>query len=267
MIKYYFMKENRRNYSIKYFHDNLPEWKRQKDPFVLKHFIRPLSFVGASFCANNGIQANTVSYVSGLIALVACSLFLPKSYVAHVVGASLFTVWIFMDCIDGNLARSVKKQPFGDFADAISSYMLVGFMGVCIAFAVYFEGGLLFKPYNPWIILMGALASSSDTMMRLMYHKYEQSHQELIKAEIMPEEIDAHTDTKNVGDWKIRLEHELGVDGIIPILVLICAIFKVLDIAVLYFFCYYGGAFLCTYVMYVRRAMRNTKKYQEKMLH
>lgn len=255
----------KRFFSARYFKERFPEWKRKKDPFFLKHFIRPLSFYGASFCANNDIKANTVSYISGILALIACALFLPKSYVSHVIGAALFTVWIFMDCIDGNLARSVKKQPFGDFADAISSYMLVGFMGVCIAFAVYFEGGLFFEPGNSWILLMGALASSSDTMMRLMYHKYEQSHQDLIKAEIMPEEVDEHTDTKKVGSWKIRLEHELGIDGFIPLLVLICAVFKVLDIAVIYFFFYYCGAFFYTYISYVRKAMRNTQKYQDKM--
>ena len=254
--------EERSKYTIKYFKENLPEWKRKKDPFVLKHFIRPLSFVGASFCAKRGIQANTVSYVSGIVALMACALFIPQNYVCHVVGAFLFNFWIFMDCIDGNLARCVKKQPFGIFADAISSYMLVGFMGVCIAFAIFFEGGLIFKPGNPWIILMGALASSSDTMMRLMYHKYEQAHQDLIKLGVMPEETDAHTDIKNVGNWKIRIEHELGIDGFIPLLVLVCAIFQVLDIAIVYFFFYFGGAFFYTYFTHVRKAINNTKIYQ-----
>ena len=253
------------NYSVRFFRESFPEWKRKKDSLVLKNFIRPISFWGASFCAQRGIQANTVSYMSGIVALIACALFLPQSYTCHVIGAVLFTVWIVMDCIDGNLARSVKKQPFGPFSDAISSYMLVGFMGVCIAFAVYFEGGYLFKSGNPWIILMGAFASSSDTMMRLIYHKYEQSRQDLIKAGVMPDEVDEHIDTNNVSNWKIRIEHELGVDGIIPLLVLICTIFKVLDIIVIYFFLYYGGAFLYSYISFVRKAIKNTQKYQDKM--
>ena len=259
------MKEDRSKYTIMYFKENFPEWKRKKDSFILKYFIRPLSFVGASYCAKWNIKANTVSYVSGIVALVACALFLPYNYVAHVVGAALFTVWILMDCIDGNLARSVKKQPFGPFSDAISSYMLVGFMGACIAFAAYSEGGYLFKAGNPWIILMGAFASSSDTMMRLIYHKYEQSHQELIKAGVMPEEVDAHTDINNVSNWKIRIEHELGVDGIIPLFVLICTIFRMLDIAVLYFFCYYGGAFLFSYTTYVKKAIKYANIYGDKI--
>ena len=257
---------NKNLYTPKYFRDNLPAWKRKKDPFVLKHIIRPLSFWGASFCAKVGIQANTVSYVSGLVALIACSLFLPSCYECHIIAATLFTVWIFMDCIDGNLARCVKKQPFGIFADAISSYMLVGFMGVCVGFAAYNEGGLIFNAGNPWIIMMGALASSCDTMMRLMYHKYEEAHQDLIRKGVMPEEKNEHTDVNNVGNWKIRIEHELGIDGFIPLFLLICAIFRILDVAVLYFVCYYGGAFLLTYYTYVKKAINNTNKYQNRFL-
>lgn len=259
------MREDRKKYTTKYFKDNLPEWKRKKDPFILKHFTRPLSFIGASFCAKRGISANTVSYVSGIVALIACALFLPNSYMCHVLGAVLINLWIFMDCIDGNLARSVRKQPFGIFADAISSYMLVGFMCTCMAFAVYFEGGVLFKVGCPWIILMGALASSSDTMMRLIYHKYEQAHQELIKEKIMPDEVDAHTDIKNVGNWIIRIEHELGIDGFLPLFILICTIFRALDMVVIYCFCYYGGAFVYSYMTFVRRAIKNARIYEDKM--
>lgn len=259
------MVEDRSKYTIRYFKENLPEWKRRKDPFLLKHVIRPLSFIGASFCAKRGISANTVSYVSGIVALIACALFLPKNYVCHVVGGILVNFWIFMDCVDGNLARCVRKQPFGIFADAISSYMLVGFMCTCIAIAVYFEGGIIFKSGCPWIVLIGAFASSSDTMMRLFYHKYEQAHQELIKAGVMPDEVDAHTDIKNVGNWKIRIEHELGIDGMLPLFILICSIFKALDIVVIYCFCYYGGAFVYSYLTFVRRAIKNACAYGDKM--
>lgn len=249
-----------------YFRDNFPVWKRKKDPIFLKYFVRPLSFYGASFCAKCGIQANTVSYVSGIVALVACSLFLLPYHVWHIIGAALFTIWIYMDCIDGNLARSVKKQPFGIFADAISSYMLVGFMGGCIGFAAFNEGGLIIDAGNPLLILIGALASSCDTMMRLMYHKYEEAHQDLVKSGVMPNDKDEHTDINNVGNWKIRIEHELGIDGFIPILLLMCTIFQALDIAVIYFICYYGCAFCVTYFTYVRKAIRNSKKFQNKFL-
>lgn len=259
------MIQEKEKYSSRFFKENLPEWKRQKDSFVLKHLIRPLSFYGASFCANRGIAANTVSYVSGIVALAACALFLPNSYACHIIGAVLINFWIFMDCIDGNLARCVRKQPFGIFADAISSYMLVGFMCTCMGVAVYFEGGAIVEAGCPWVILAGALASSSDTMMRLIYHKYEQAHQELIKVGVMPDEVDAHTDIRNVGNWKVRIEHELGVDGFLPLFILGCTIFKAIDIVVIYCFCYYGGAFAYSYLTFVRKAIKNARIYADKM--
>ena len=259
------MKRDSSKFTVKYFKDNLPEWKRQKDSFILKHFIRPLSFAGASVCAKCGIQANTVSYISCIVGLLACVLFLPISHASHIAGAIIINFWIFMDCIDGNLARCVKKQPFGPFADGISSYLLVGFMCTCIAFAVYFEGGYLFQAGNPWIILLGALASSSDTMMRLIYHKFEHSRQELIQMGVMPDIADQHTDIKNVGDWKTRIEHELGLDGILPLFILVCTIFQVLDIVVLYCFFYYGGSFVLSSLMFVNKAIKAANQYADKM--
>lgn len=260
------MNDNKSKYTVQFFRENLPEWKRQKDPFMVKYFFRPLSFYGASFCARRGISANTVSYASGILALISCALYLFDSYLCHVAGAVLMNVWLLMDCVDGNLARCVKKQPFGIFADAISSYMLVGFICTCMAFAVYSEGGIFFHPGCQWIILMGALASSSDTMMRLIYHKYEQAHQELIKNRIMPDEEDAHTNITNVSNWKIRIEHELGLDGFLTVLVLICTVLKSIDVAVIYCFVYYGGAFIVSYVTFVRKAIKNARLYGDKML-
>lgn len=35
-------------YTAKYFKDNMPEWKRKKDAFVVQKFYRPLSFYGSS---------------------------------------------------------------------------------------------------------------------------------------------------------------------------------------------------------------------------
>ena len=116
-------------YTAKYFKDNMPEWKRKKDAFVVQKFYRPLSFYGSSFAANHGISANTVSYFSVIVAIIGCILFLFDSKGLCICGAVLFSVWSWLDCVDGNLARSVRKQPFGEFADSMSSYILVGLMG------------------------------------------------------------------------------------------------------------------------------------------
>jgi len=62
-----------KKYTPKYFHDNMPEWKRVKDPFLSRIFYRPVSFLLASLCAKMGVGANAVSYWSAVVAIVACT--------------------------------------------------------------------------------------------------------------------------------------------------------------------------------------------------
>jgi phosphatidylglycerophosphate synthase len=166
------------HYTAKFFRDNMPEWKRRKDPPLSRVFYRKIAFHCAAFAANRGITANQVSYFSLYVGIVASLLFLFNKPLA-IAGAILVNFWLVLDCTDGNLARSVKSQPFGEFADGISSYVLVGMICTTMGFYVYQNGGLLIPTGTPWIILAGAFASSSDTMMRLIYQKYTRTEQEM----------------------------------------------------------------------------------------
>ncbi|MCD7884091.1 MAG: CDP-alcohol phosphatidyltransferase family protein [Lachnospiraceae bacterium] len=249
-------------YNYSYFKDGMPEWKRKKDPILSKIFYRKVAFLGASLCANLGIDANTVSYASVIIALIACFCFLFKSHVMIITGAVLINIWLVMDCIDGNLARSVKKQPFGEFADAISSYILVGFMCTCMGFSVYQTGGMLFEEGCPWIIMIGALASSSDTMMRLIYQKYKAIAADMVKEGKIEKEEDKRTDHNNVGSFRVRVEAEFGIGGILPIAILIASIFNILDLVVIYCFLYFGLSCVAMSLLYIGKAIKHTKEYE-----
>lgn len=253
--------ENKKKYSAKYFRENIPEWKWKKETFLGGIFYRRVSFWTAAVAANHGISANTVSYASGIVALIGCCLFLVPFKSAHIVGAILFNIWIIMDCTDGNLARSVKKQPFGEFADGIGSYILVAFMGSMIGIAAYFDGGILFAPNCPWVILLGALGSTSDTLMRLIYQKYKANERELADAGIMEVEAESRKDHTRDRGWRMRFETELGIAGITPCILLFASIFDFLDLMVLFFFLYYGASLLAIYFIYVRKAIRNARKY------
>lgn len=254
-------------YSFSYFKNNMPAWKRKKDPVLSKIFYRPISFFTASICAKMGIMANTVSYISIIVAIAACALFVvPGNYYAHIAGAILINIWLIMDCTDGNLARGVKKQPFGEFADGVSSYILVGLMCIAMSMAVFFSGGAVFAKGNPWIILLGALASISDTMMRLIYQKYTNVKRDMEDKLIIPSEKDEHKNVANVGSLKSRLENELGVGGILPIFIMLATIFDFLDVVVLYCTVYYGGACVVSSISFIRKAIIYTVQYQDKML-
>lgn len=249
-------------YNYKYFKDSLPEWKRKKDPIVSRIFYRRISFFTAAFCANIGITANTVSYASIIVALISCILFLVDKHVAVIAAGVLINVWLIMDCTDGNLARSVKKQPFGEFADGISSYILVGFMCTCMGFSAYQMGGVLFDAGSPWIILFGALASSSDTMMRLIYHKYKESALDLVDKN-KGKKDDKQLEPTSMKNSYVRLKIEFGPGGILPLLVLLGTIFNAVDLVVIYCFLYNGLSGVAASLIYIRKAIKQTKEYEK----
>ena len=246
-------------YTAKYFKDNMPEWKRKKDAFVVQKFYRPLSFYGSSFAANHGISANTVSYFSVIVAIIGCILFLFDSKGLCICGAVLFSVWSWLDCVDGNLARSVRKQPFGEFADSMSSYILVGLMWSAMGIAAYNFGGTLLKPGNAWIILLGALASSADSLMRLIYQKYKNTEKELSEKGVLEIENDLRKDHSKVGSFRVRIEETLGIGGILPLLILLATIFNGLDLVIFYCFVYYGGSAVAVIIILATKAIKKAK--------
>lgn len=255
----------KKKYSIKYFYEGLPAWKRKKDPLLTKMFYRPLSFVFSSILANMGVSANTVSYMSVVVAVIGSCLFMTPSYVMHIVGAVLFNIWLIMDCIDGNLARCVRKQPFGEFADSMSSYILVGTMGAPMGIAVYYDGGFLLPTGTFWLIFLGAIASSSDSLMRLIYQKYKNTERKMADMGVLEVGYDLRTDNSQVGSFRIRVENELGIGGILPFAILMGAIFRAIDIVVVFCACYYGVSFVISVIMLSRKAIISSRNNSEKM--
>lgn len=256
------MKSN--NYSIKYFHDSLPAWKRKIDSIPVRYFYRPASFVLASICAKAGISANTVSYISGVVGFLGCLCYLFNNYWLHIVGAVLVNFWLIMDCTDGNLARCVKKQAFGEFADAVAGYILIGFMCTSIGLAAYFEDGFFLKAGCPWIILIGAVASASDALTRATYNKFKSTSREMMDKGIMPQMKD---DTKaNVQRGFIRalFEDQFGLGGFLPLFILLATILHALDVITVYFMIYYGCGLAATLIITIKKATIAAEQYEMK---
>lgn len=242
------------HYTAKYFRESMPEWKKRKDPVLSKLFYRPVSFFVSALAANRKWSANDVSYFSLLVGVVGCLAYLPTIPSFNLIGAILINAWLVLDCTDGNMARSLRKQPFGEFADGISSYVLVGLMSTCVSINVYFHGGLIVHPGFVWIILIGAIGSNADTMMRLVYQKYKATERGLAENGSIKINPDVRTDRSKVGDIRVRIEAELGIGGILPLLLLICTVLNVLDLFVVYCFLYYGGSALLVISSFIKRA-------------
>ena len=236
----------------------IPEWKKKKGAMVTRLLYRPISYVCSSIFAQFGVTANIVSYISLIIGIVGSLCFLIPSYIAQIIGAVIINIWLLFDCIDGNIARTIKKQPFGEFADAISSYVLVGLMGTCMGFAVYFNGGLLFPKECIWIVIIGAFASSSDTLMRLIHQKYKNTERKLADDGIIKIETDIGKKQSKISIIIDKIDQEFGIGGALPLAILIATIFKTLDIIILYCFVYYFLSFVMVTIMYIRKAIKQS---------
>ena len=245
-------------YTAKYFRDNLPSWKNKKDPLIAQWVYRPISFYFSAFCANRNISANAVSYFSISIAIIACALFYFPTVSYHIWGAIFVNIWLLFDCIDGNIARGVKKQPFGEFADATSSYILIAFLYTAMGYAVYADGGILFDKGNSWVIVCGAIASTTDMLMRLIHHKYLEGERKLMEQtgyKVVTENINDEKDQSIKG----RIKEVMRIGGYLPVAILFATIWNFLDIIVLYCLFLSMGLFLVFTTKTIIKAIKITK--------
>lgn len=250
-------------YTYSYFKDSMPEWKKKKDPINCRHVIRPLSFYGSAFCANHGISANMVSYFSAIVAIAGCVCFLVNDRAINIIGSILMNIWLWLDCVDGNIARSVKKEPFGEFVDAMSSYILVAFM--CTAFGVYVYrcGGIFAGSGNALFIVLGAFSSTFDTLTRLTNQKFTNSEYELNLREQVSEGNTSKTNTKSTIFLIRHLEEALGIGGWLPFFLLLAVIFNFMDLIVIYCFLFYGTFFAFGMLMIIRKEITMQRKIEK----
>lgn len=246
-------------YTPHFFYDSMPDWKKKKDPIVVRLFYRPISYVLASVCANMGITANAVSYFSILVGAAGGLMFLFGTQECGLAGAILINLWITLDAVDGNLARGVQKQPFGEFADAIAGYITTAFACLGIGYGAFRLGGILFPENSYLMILLGGFAAFSDPLMRLVFQKYKATERKMLDEGVKLRVGDNHGDINQVTSLKTRVEERLGIGGILPLLILLGVVFHALDLVVLYCTMYYGGACVAMICLYIRKAIKNEK--------
>ena len=244
----------KRRYSAKYFKENFPEWKRKKDSFLVKHFYRPISFFTASFATKIGLGANDISFLSALVAIFGSLMYAWGIKWLNIVGAILINVWMIFDCTDGNIARSVKKEPLGEFADASSSYILINLLFSFLGIAAYRSKGLFISSGCWWILFLGVFAGGSDSLSRLLYQKFIN----IQKAEHKDND-DQNAEKKQGKLVKLhdRIDKELGLNGIFLPALLIVSITDWFDIFVVFYAIFYLGSLISTYMYFVYKCYKS----------
>ena len=112
--------------------DNLPIWDR--------YFLRLPSFY-ITFILYNffRLSANAVSIISAVYAIILFSLVYnsPEDYIVTML--ILINIWPLLDCVDGNIARSLALKykiinPYGELYDAIAGWLVLAGLWITIGF-------------------------------------------------------------------------------------------------------------------------------------
>lgn len=220
-------------YSLKAIKESLPKEKNGNDSMWVRFVVRRVSFFVTYLLINIGASASSVSLFSVLVAFAATFLFFINGDLFRWIGVILIHLWMILDCVDGNIAR-VKKtaSTMGEFVDAQSGYVISAFCYMGFAMSAYYTTG--YEKYAVCLIVLGAIASISNVLSRLIHQKYQVSIMKNSKSdnsvEKSPESISFFSRLRK------RLGKELGLSGAFMIITIPCQIFKLYDFVTVFYF-------------------------------
>ena len=178
------------HYSMKMIARSLPKEKVSSDSIWTRYVLRPLSFPVTWLALLLGLSANGVSYLSALFSIGGGILLGVPGFTAPLIGVILLNLFSVMDCADGNIARVTGTAgPWGGWADAVMGY--VAYIAVFLGTGVY-----VFHETGQWyFLLIAALTSSADLLMRVAYQMYKNIEPEKAHGSVSFERIIA----ENIG--------------------------------------------------------------------
>ncbi|MCL2052427.1 MAG: hypothetical protein FWG91_11985 [Lachnospiraceae bacterium] len=239
-------------YPPSFFKSHLPYSKNKTGPLYVQYFCRPISYITASIFAQFSIQANAASLIAGVIGLIACSLFYVSDLTLNIIGALLLIVWMILDCTDGNLARAIKPQKYGDFVDASSGYFILAFVPISLGFSVYHTGGALIGENNIWMIMLGAFAAITDSLARLIYQKFRNASEK----KVIEEDIKKMSKKEKIFKFMTK---NFSVSGMLPF-VLVGTILGALDIIIIFQFLFNSFVLTASYLWLLVKVHKENKE-------
>ena len=162
-----------------------PDSKKAQDRLVSPYIywvLRPISFGVSRGLVNLGISAMQCTAISSLVLVVGLLLMMCgpvtglSSYIAMLLGALLVNVYLYLDVVDGNMARiSGSSSSAGEFADSIVNVFAGFAVPVAAGIGVYFHGGG-FVTDSGWLtaelgLIMGLVIGYSRLFRRVVYDK------------------------------------------------------------------------------------------------
>ena len=237
-------------YSFNDIIESLPKKKNSKSSWWVKLWVRKTSFLFTYLFIYLGWSSNAVSYLSVFVSLLACVLFSLGMNWTTIIAIVLINFWLVLDCVDGNIARCMKqKKLYGEFIDAMSGYFTVGFIYLALGVAAFHQS-VSFLGGNILILIIGAVASISEILARLIYTNYCG----IVRPDSQENEKAKTDDKKSINYLRKRISKELGISGLFMPLTIIGYLFNCYSFIVLFYLCFNGFALISTAVMYAYKA-------------
>lgn len=130
------------------------------------------------------MSANQATSISVIVGLASCAFLALGSYGTKLAGAIMATLFLTLDCVDGNIARYRKSfSPFGEYVDALAGYVVTAFLYMSLGVGVFTNPNsslLLTHPEGFFIafnkevfLIVGFWSSLSYVLARLISLRYK----------------------------------------------------------------------------------------------
>lgn len=237
-------------YSMADIKASLSHEKKMEDSQFAIYVHRPLSYPLTYLFVNRGVSAWTVSILSAVVAFVGCMLICSSTSWVRWIGIMLINLWAILDCVDGNVARVTKTQSNkGAFMDAESGYMICAFVYLAFGMAAYHTSDAVFIADKSVFIFIGAMASISDLLARLIHQKYVSTVEN-------KESKETEGKKSTIGKLRKRVSTELGIAGFVLVGGIIAQIFNFYSYLVIFYGVFCFLTLLLTVALYSKKARR-----------
>jgi len=191
--------------------------------------LRKISFYVAWVCLKFGISANQTTFLSVIVGFSGCILIASGQYYDVIAGSILINCWLLLDCVDGDIARTKgSTSHYGQFVDALAGYLVSGLVFASIGIGCV-SGISCITSCNGLLILgLGFWGSLSYVLTKLisLQYKYLLSHTSTVSAQ-------GHNSVSKIAFLIFR--NVYGVSGVFCPLLLLAAIFRFLDLFIIFY--------------------------------
>ena len=233
-------------YPPKLFASSISKEKKMKDAFICRFFVRPLSYIVASCFATIGISANMASFLGFLCGLTSVGFVLAAFFsgidIFVLISIILFIVWSILDCVDGNIARTVKSGKYGDFFDAVAGYIFPGLYFAVLGFYASDIYDVVFDSTFSLISLFSTISAVSFLTLLLFNKKFDENSLEYSSKDT---QIGKTSFSKRIVSLARKALNEISFGGLMPFLFLFAYFFHFLTFIIfVYSICFIVFSFM-----------------------